>query len=245
MVGLMRGIKGGKKVCMPAGKWMVGDGKMDGKQDFSFRPLVRILESADNEQRTENLMAEKEKKETAPDVLSDKFLQTRSILLSGNIDKESAEKVIKQMLILEADGDGPIRIFINSPGGDVEAGFAIFDMARFIKNEVIMIGMGLVASAAALVLLAVPAERRLGLPNSSYLIHQPMSQMEGVATNIEIYTKQLEKIRDNINAIISEETKQPIEIVRKDTDRDYWLGAKEAQKYGLISRIVVNRQEIL
>ena len=189
-------------------------------------------------------MAEKEKKETAPEVLSDKFLETRSILLSGNIDKESADKVIKQLLILEAEGDGPIKIFINSPGGDVEAGFAIFDMAKFVKNEVIMIGMGLVASAAALILLAVPAERRLGLPNSSYLIHQPMSQMEGVATDIEIYARQLEKIRDRINAIISAETKQPLEIVRKDTDRDHWLDAEEAKTYGLISKVVVNRQQM-
>lgn len=189
-------------------------------------------------------MAETEKKEQTPDVPSDKFLQTRSIMLSGEIDKESAEKVIKQMLILEAENDDPIRIFINSPGGDVEAGFAIFDMARFIKNEVYMIGMGLVASAATLVLLAVPKERRLGLPNSSYLIHQPMSRMEGVATDIEIYANQLEKTRDRLNSIISTQTGQPIEIVRKDTDRDYWLDADAALSYGLISRVVENRREI-
>ena len=189
-------------------------------------------------------MAENEKKETPSDAMSDKFLQTRSILLSGNIDKESAEKTIRQLLILEAEGDGPIRIFINSPGGDVEAGFAIFDMVRFVKNDVIMIGMGLVASAAALVLLAVPRERRLGLPNSSYLIHQPMSQMEGVATAIEIYAKQLEKIRERINRIISEETKQPYEVVCADTDRDHWLDADAAEAYGLISKVIVNREEI-
>jgi ATP-dependent Clp protease protease subunit len=121
---------------------------------------------------------------------------------------------------------------------------AIFDMARFIKNEVYMIGMGLIASAATLVLLAVPKERRLGLPNSSYLIHQPMSRMEGVATDIEIYAKQLEKTRDRLNSIISAQTGQPIEIVRKDTDRDYWLDADEALSYGLISRVVENRREI-
>lgn len=189
-------------------------------------------------------MAETEKKEQAADITSDKFLQTRSIMLSGEIDKESAEKVIKQMLILEAENDEPIKIFINSPGGDVEAGFAIFDMARFIKNEVYMIGMGLVASAATLVLLAVPKERRIGLPNSSYLIHQPMSRMEGVATDIEIYANQLEKTRDRLNSIISAQTGQPIEIVRKDTDRDYWLDADAALSYGLISRVVENRREI-
>ena len=189
-------------------------------------------------------MADTEKKENTPDVASDKFLQTRSIMLSGEIDKESAEKVIKQMLVLEAENDEPIRLFINSPGGDVEAGLAIFDMARFIKNEVYMIGMGLVASAATLVLLAVPAERRLGLPNSSYLIHQPMSRMEGVATDIEIYAKQLEKTRDQLNKIISSQTGQSIEVVKTDTDRDHWLDAAEAVSYGLISKVVENRGEI-
>lgn len=185
-----------------------------------------------------------EKKENGADIVADKFLQTRSIMLSGEIDKESAEKVIKQMLILEAESDEPIRIFINSPGGDVDAGFAIYDMAKFIKNEVFMIGMGLIASAATLVLLAVPAERRLGLPNSSYLIHQPMSRMEGVATDIEIYTKQLERTRDRLNDIISSQTGQSLDIVKRDTDRDYWLDAKEALSYGLISKVVENRSEI-
>ncbi|WP_422478577.1 ATP-dependent Clp protease proteolytic subunit [Pleomorphochaeta sp. DL1XJH-081] len=185
-----------------------------------------------------------EKKENGADVVSDKFLQTRSIMLSGEIDKESAEKVVKQLLILEAESDEPIKIFINSPGGDVDAGFAIYDMAKFVKNEVYMIGMGLIASAATLVLLAVPAERRLGLPNSSYLIHQPMSRMEGVATDIEIYTKQLERTRDRLNAIVAAQTGQPIEVVKRDTDRDYWLDAQEAISYGLISRVVENRSEI-
>lgn len=185
-----------------------------------------------------------EKKENGTDVMSDKYLQTRSIMLSGEIDKESAEKVIKQLLILEAENDDPIRVFINSPGGDVDAGFAIYDMVRFIKNEVYMIGMGLIASAATLVLLAVPAEHRIALPNSSYLIHQPMSRMEGVATDIEIYTKQLERTRDRLNTIISEQTDQPIDVVKKDTDRDYWLDAQEALSYGLISKIIQNRGEI-
>jgi ATP-dependent Clp protease protease subunit len=165
-------------------------------------------------------------------------------MLSGEIDKESAEKVVKQLLILEAENDEPIKIFINSPGGDVDAGFAIYDMARFVKNEVYMIGMGLVASAATLVLLAVPAERRLGLPNSSYLIHQPMSRMEGVATDIEIYAKQLERTRDRLNAIVSAQTGQPLDVVKRDTDRDYWLDSKEALAYGLISKVVENRTEI-
>ena len=192
-------------------------------------------------------MSDKEKekdKEQEQAAVTERMLKTRTILLSGEVNKELAEKVVKQLLILEAESDEPIKIFINSPGGDVDAGFAIFDMARFVKNEVYMIGMGLVASAATLVLLAVPSERRLGLPNSSYLIHQPMSRMEGVATDIEIYAKQLERTRDRLNTIVSSQTGQPIEVVQKDTDRDYWLDAREALTYGLISRVVENRSEI-
>lgn len=209
--------------------------------------MFRILLDVDSNTqflRLETLMAETEQKNAQSEIMTDKLLKTRSIMLSGGIDKESAEKVIKQLLILDAEGETPIKIFINSPGGDVEAGLAIFDMVRFVTCEVIMIGMGLVASAAALILLAVDKDKRLGLPNSSYLIHQPMSKMEGVATDIEIYTKQLEKLRNRLNQIISEQTGKPIEVVAKDTDRDYWLDAKDALSYGLINKIVSHQSEL-
>ena len=191
-----------------------------------------------------SIMAENENKETKEELPVDKFLQTRSVMLTGDINKESAEKVIKQLLILENESDEPIKMFINSPGGDVEAGLAIFDMVRFIKNDVYMIGMGLIASAATLVLLAVDSEHRLGLPNSTYLIHQPMSKMEGVATDVEIYAKQLEKTRDILNAIISEQTGQPLDVVARDTDRDFWLDAKGALSYHLISKIIEKRSDL-
>ncbi len=191
-------------------------------------------------------MAENDKKDTNQinDVPQDKFLQTRSVMLTGEINKESAEKVIKQLLVLEHESKEPIKIFINSPGGDVEAGLAIFDMVRFIENDVFMIGMGLIASAATLVLLAVDSEHRLGLPNSTYLIHQPMSRMEGVATDVEIYAKQLEKTRDRLNNIFSEQTGQALEVITRDTDRDYWLDAQGALEYHLISKIVEHRGDL-
>lgn len=171
----------------------------------------------------------------------DRLLKTRSLLLSGEINKDSADKFIKDLLILEAESFDPVRVFINSPGGDADAGFAIYDMARFVSCPVYMIGMGLVASAAALILLAVPAERRLGLPNSSYLIHQPLSEMNGNATDIEIHVMQLEKMKEKLNRVISEATGVPFEKVAVDTDRDHWLSADEAKSYGLISRIVKER----
>ncbi len=176
--------------------------------------------------------------------INEKLLKTRSIMLSGEINKESADLVIKQLLVLEGDSSDPVRIFINSPGGDVDAGYAIFDMARFVSCPVTMIGMGLVASAAALVLLAVPAERRLALPNSTYLIHQPMSGMKGVATDIEIHALHLEKLRTKLDALIAQETGRTPEQVNKDTERDHWLSSSEALDYGLVSRIVTTRSEL-
>ena len=176
--------------------------------------------------------------------LYEKILKTRSILLSGEINKDSADKFIKDLLVLEAESQDPIKVFINSPGGDVDAGFAIYDMVRFVSCPVIMIGMGLVASAASLVLLAVPAERRIALPNSSYLIHQPLSEMKGNATDIEIHALQLEKVKAKLNSIISEATGTDLETVAADTDRDHWLNAEEARSYGLVSRIVESRDNL-
>ena len=178
------------------------------------------------------------------DELFQKMLKTRTILLSGEVNKELAEKVVRQLLMLEAEGDEPIKVFIDSPGGDVDAGFAIFDMMRFVKPDVYTIGMGLVASAGALILLAAPKDHRLGLPNSHYLIHQPLSGIRGVATEIEIHAKELEKLRVKLNKLISDETGMDLERVEKDTDRDYWLGAREALDYGLISKVVVHREEM-
>jgi ATP-dependent Clp protease protease subunit len=183
-------------------------------------------------------------KQKGPEPLIERMLKTRNILLSGEVNKELAERVIRQLLLLETEGEEPIRVFIDSPGGDADAGYAIFDMIRFVTPKVYTIGMGLVASAGALILLAAPKERRLGLPNSHYLIHQPLSGVRGVATEIEIHAKEIEKLKSKINKLISDETGQDIEKVEKDTDRDYWMNAAEAQDYGLIQRIAANRSEL-
>ncbi len=192
---------------------------------------------------------EKEKKKDkngdGPMDFSEKMMETRTILLSGEVNKELAEKVVRQLLLLEAEGDDPIKVFIDSPGGDVDAGFAIFDMMRFVKPDVYTVGMGLVASAGALILLASPRDHRIGLPNSHYLIHQPLSGIRGVATEIEIHAKELEKLRKKLNELISRETGQELSKVEKDTDRDYWMNAEEAASYGLISRVISRRDELV
>ncbi|MDR1149366.1 MAG: ATP-dependent Clp protease proteolytic subunit [Spirochaetaceae bacterium] len=185
-----------------------------------------------------------EAKKNTPDSFADKMLKTRTILLSGEIKKDMAERAISQLLLLENTGDDPIRLFIDSPGGDADAGFAIFDMIRFVKPPVWTIGMGLVASAAAILLLSTPKERRVGLPNSHYLIHQPLSGIRGVATDIEIHARELEKLRGKINKLIADETGLDAAQVEKDTDRDYWMSADEAVTYGLISRVIKSRADM-
>ena len=188
---------------------------------------------------------EDEKKQKAPEQFSEKFLKTRQIILTGEINKELADSIVRQLLILDSEDEkSPIYMYIDSPGGDVDAGFAIFDMIRFINAPVYLIGMGLIASAATLVLLAVDKEFRIGLPNSRYLIHQPLGGMRGVATDIEIYAKDMEKIRAKLNSLIAEQTGTSLEQVTKDTERDFWLDSDEAVKYRLISKIIAKKSEL-
>ena len=189
---------------------------------------------------------EKSKKtQDVPESFAEKFLKTRQIILSGEVNKELAEKIVKQLFIMEADSsEKPVYIYIDSPGGDVDSGFAIFDAIRFISCPVYIVGIGLIASAAALILLSVPKENRFGFENSRYLIHQPLSEMRGVATDVEIYAKEMENTRLVINKVISEQTGQSLEKVTQDTERDYWLSSLQACEYGLISTIVKNRKDL-
>ena len=200
----------------------------------------RLHDDDDEEEKEEK----EEKSGPEGDQVLQKFLKTRTILLTGEINKTLGEKIIRQLLLLEDMNDEPIKVFIDSPGGDADAGFAIFDMMRFVKPDVYTIGMGLVASAGALILLAAPKEKRLSLPNAHFLIHQPLSGMRGVATEIEIHAKELEKLRKKINELIADETGQNIAKVEKDTDRDFWMNAQEAIDYGLVSSIIKSRAEL-
>jgi ATP-dependent Clp protease, protease subunit len=183
-------------------------------------------------------------KQKPQDNMMEKFLETRSILLTGEVNKELAERIVKQLLMLEAAGDDPIKVFIDSPGGDADTGYAIFDMIRFVKPDVYTVGMGLVASAGALILLAAEKDKRIAMPNSHYLIHQPASGIRGVATEIEIHAKEIDKMKKRINKLIAEETGKPIKEIEKDTDRDFWMDAEEAKTYGLVSKVVSKRSEL-
>lgn len=176
-----------------------------------------------------------------------KLLERRQIFLSEAVTAKSAKKVINDLLALEADKPGaPITFFINSPGGEVNSGFAIFDTIRFITSPVSIVTTGLCASIATVINVAVPKKQRFSMPNSRFLIHQPLipGQVYGQASDLEITAREILKTREKINRLLAAETGTPIEKVEKDTIRDYWMTASEAIEYGLVSKIVESIKEL-
>ncbi|WP_071394861.1 ATP-dependent Clp endopeptidase proteolytic subunit ClpP [Bacillus tuaregi] len=168
-----------------------------------------------------------------------RLLKDRIIMIGEEINDDVASRVVAQLLFLEADNpDKDISIYINSPGGSTSAGFAIFDTMQYIKPDVKTICTGLAASFGAMLLLAGAKGKRLALPNSEIMIHQPLGGVRGQATEIEISAKRILKLREHINEIISERTGQPVEKVANDTERDYFMSAEEAKEYGIIDEII-------
>jgi ATP-dependent Clp protease protease subunit len=172
------------------------------------------------------------------------LFKSRSIFIYGTITQELAQKVCSQLVALSAASDDDIRIYVNSPGGHVESGDSIHDIVKFIKPKVWMIGTGWVASAGALIYVSVPKERRICLRNTRFLLHQPSGGTRGMASDIEIQAREIIRMNERLNRIFADATGQPIEKIAKDTDRDYWLSAEDAQAYGLVSRIVTSQAEI-
>lgn len=174
----------------------------------------------------------------------EKLLKTRSIIISGEINQALAEKVTAQLLILQEMGDQPIKLFLNSQGGHVEAGDTIHDMLQFVKPRIIVIGTGWVASAGITIYLAADKQDRYSLPNTRYMIHQPLGGVRGPASDIKIEAEEIIKVRGRINQLISESTGQPLEKVQKDTQRNYWLDAREAKEYGIVNQIIKTYDEL-
>jgi ATP-dependent Clp protease protease subunit len=173
----------------------------------------------------------------------EKLLETRTITIFGEINMKLAQDVTQKLLILAADSDDDIKIFVNSPGGHVESGDTIYDMIRFVKPRVRMIGTGWVASAAALIYAAADRENRLSLPNTRFLLHQPMGGAVGQATDIAIEAEEIIKMRQRLNRIFAEQTGQPLDKIEKDTDRNFWMSAEEAKEYGLVGNIIESSEE--
>jgi len=179
--------------------------------------------------------------ERAYDIYS-RLLKDRIIFLGGGIDDHVANLVIAQMLFLEAeDPDKDIHIYINSPGGSITAGMAIFDTMQYIKPDVSTICVGLAASMGAFLLAAGSKGKRFALPNSEIMIHQPLGGTQGQATDIEIHAQRIIKVKKTLNEILADITEKPLETIEKDTDRDHFMSAEEALNYKLIDEVINNR----
>lgn len=179
--------------------------------------------------------------ERSYDIFS-RLLKDRIILLSDEVNDVTASLIVAQMLFLEAeDPEKDIQLYINSPGGSVSSGLAIYDTMQYVKPDVSTICMGMAASMGAFLLSAGAKGKRYALPNSEIMIHQPLGGARGQASDIKIHAEHIVKMREKLNKILSERTGQSLEIVEKDTDRDFFMSAEEAQKYGLIDEVMERR----
>jgi len=178
--------------------------------------------------------------------LEARLFKQRKVLIFGEINDKVARSVTAQLLALAGVNDQPVDVFVNSPGGHVESGDTIHDVIRFVDAAapVRMIGTGWVASAGALIFLAAHKDRRFCLPNTRFLLHQPMGGVRGPATDIDIEAKEIIKMRERINRIIARETGQAYARIERDTDRNYWMGADEAIAYGMVAKIVASALEL-
>jgi len=170
--------------------------------------------------------------------------RSRTVLIFGEVTTELAHRVTVELLALAARGEEPIRVVVHSQGGHVEAGDTIHDVLRFIRPEVVMIGSGWVASAGAVIYAAAEKRNRLALPNTRFLLHQPLGGVRGPASDIEIEAAQILGIRARINRILSAATGQPVDKIAADTERNHWMTAEEARTYGLVERIVATAGEV-
>ena len=175
-----------------------------------------------------------------------RLLKDRIIFLGTQIDDLTANIVIAQLLFLEAtDPDKDIYIYINSPGGSVSSTIAIYDTIQYIRSDVSTICIGMAASGAALILASGAKGKRFALPNSRIMVHQPLGGAQGQVTDIEIQTRELKRIKDSLNRILTHHTGQKLEKVEKDTERDFYMTAQESKEYGLVDEVIKNREEAM
>jgi ATP-dependent Clp protease protease subunit len=181
--------------------------------------------------------------ERAYDIYS-RLLKERVVFLVGPVNDATANLVVAQLLFLESENpDKDIYLYINSPGGSVTAGMGIYDTMQFIKPDVSTLCIGQAASMGAFLMAAGAKDKRFALPNSRVMIHQPLGGFQGQASDIEIHAKEILYLRSRLNDMLAKHTGQPLEVIERDTDRDYFMGADEAVKYGLIDKVLANRSE--
>jgi ATP-dependent Clp protease, protease subunit len=178
------------------------------------------------------------------ETLRERLFKARTLVISGEVNQQLAAQVISQLLAMDAESKKPITIYINSQGGHVESGDTIHDMIRYVSAPVKIVGTGWVASAGALIYVAVPRERRFCLPNTRFLLHQPAGGVGGQASDIEIEAREILAMRERLNRVFARETGQPLEKIEEDTRRNFWLSAQAAKEYGLVGKIVETVDEI-
>ena len=186
-----------------------------------------------------------EKKASEPNAfLEEALFKARTILLTGGIDFLQARRVCERLLALSSENDKPILLVLSSPGGHVESGDMIHDMIKFVPAPVKILGTGWCASAGALIYAAAAKENRYALPNTRFLLHEPRGGVGGQATDVEIQAREIIKMRERLNKIFAAATGKSLEQIKEDTDRDFWMSAEEAVKYGLVHKIVSHHSEI-
>jgi ATP-dependent Clp protease protease subunit len=187
-----------------------------------------------------------EEEQKKNDGMASHLLKTRTIVMSGQVDQEMAERVISQLVVLDNENHEPIRVMITSQGGHVDSGLAIHDVLRYVESPVYTIGAGWVASIAVPILFGAPDKaHRVALPNTRFLLHQPSGGAGGHLQDIRIEAQEIMRIRQRINELIAKETGQDVAKVAKDSDRNYWMSAEEAVKYGIISKVVDRANDLV
>ena len=196
------------------------------------------------EQRLKTPDDQPEKSERPDSITEQLSFKARFVLIFGEINHALARATCERLLALAQDSEAPINVLISSPGGHVESGDAIHDLIRFVRAPVTTIGTGWVASAGTHIFLAAPADRRVCLPNTRFMIHQPGGGVGGPATDIAIQAKEILRTRERIARVIAKQTNQPLKKVLADMERDFWMSAEEAIEYGIVSRVIETHQEL-
>jgi len=203
-----------------------------------------FIDRLDEEDQPETPATPPKSEERQPNLIEANLFQSRTVLLFGEINDKVARSITAQLIALSSDSDKPIRMFINSPGGHVESGDTIFDIIRYVRAPIQVVGTGWVASAGALIYIAAKKENRFALPNTRFMLHQPSGGAMGRASDIAIEAKEIIRMRQRLNETFARETGQPLDKVIRDTERNYWMSAEEAVAYGLANRVINNATEI-
>jgi len=208
--------------------------------------MYRLQEEEDGEETPQPQQPAETDRNAASmtDAVRDRLFESRTLIISGEINQKLVSHVMGQLLAMAAHNDTPITIYINSQGGHVESGDTIHDVIRFIKPRVRMVGTGWVASAGALIYVSVPREDRYALPNTRFLLHQPAGGASGMAADVEIEAREILRMRERINKIFARETGQPLERIESDTHRNFWLDARQAIDYGLVGQVIESVDEL-